>query len=224
MGKKVKTIYFVNGFLFSLLFITLLRNQIREIESGFFEDSPPCLLAKANRGANESALFSLLKGRPVSPSQGGQYERKVRGALNRKEGGPVRRDAGRPALSHSGGRGTPKLRPPHISDWLDELIETLMLVESGGQTDPPDGDGGRAVGALQIHKGAVDDVNRHYQTNFSYDDRRDFPKARLIARLYISMWLERHREEIAARIFNGGPRGWAKKSTDRYWEKVREAK
>ena len=86
------------------------------------------------------------------------------------------------------------------------------------------GDDGRAVGALQVHKGTVDDVNRYYRTNFSYCDRSDFTKARLIARLYIRMWMDIHKEEIAARIFNGGPRGWRNKSTVKYWRKIQGVK
>jgi len=109
----------------------------------------------------------------------------------------------------------------YAEDWLDKLLTKIHVVESGGQLEPPDGDGGRAVGALQLHKCVVDDVNRHYQTNFSYADRRDFPKARLIARLYIRMWLDAHKEEIACRIFNGGPRGWQKTSTDAYWKRIK---
>lgn len=123
-------------------------------------------------------------------------------------------------------------RPPRISidhtiddtidDWLDEVVEKIRLVESGGRSDPPDGDGGRAVGALQIHKCVVDDVNRYYNTDFTDDDRGDLTKSKVIAKLYISMWLDAHKKEIACRIFNGGPRGWRKKSTDRYWKRIQK--
>jgi hypothetical protein len=116
-----------------------------------------------------------------------------------------------------------KNQPLLFYDWLDDVVEKIHFVESSGRLNPPDGDGGRAVGALQLHKCVVDDVNRHYQTNFSYADRRDFPKARLIAQLYIAWWMHIHKEEIACRIFNGGPRGWRKQSTDAYWEKIKGA-
>ncbi len=109
-------------------------------------------------------------------------------------------------------------------DWPDELIEKIWQVESGGRINPPDGDGGEAIGPLQIHQGVLDDVNKRYGTKFCREDLRNLKTAKLIARLYISMWMEEHKEEIAARIFNGGPRGWRKKSTDSYWENIQGVK
>ena len=120
-------------------------------------------------------------------------------------GGQVRRDT---------------TRPPDY--WLDELIEKIWQVESSGRLNPPDGDSGEAAGPLQIHKCVIDDVNRRYGMDFSYADRRDLDKSKQIAKLYVTMWLEFHKQEIAARIFNGGPRGWQKKSTDAYWLKIQK--
>jgi len=109
-------------------------------------------------------------------------------------------------------------------DWLDELIRMIWVVESKCQYNPPDGDGGRAVGPLQLHTAAVDDVNFFCNQNFSYEDRRDPEKAKQIARLYIAYWLDCHKKEIACRIFNGGPLGWRKTSTDAYWGKIQGVK
>jgi len=111
---------------------------------------------------------------------------------------------------------------PDQVDWLDELIDKLWQVESAGSLNPPDGDGGRAAGPLQIHKCVVDDVNRFCRTDFTYSDRYEPAKAKQITRLYITLWLERNREELAARIFNGGPRGWRKTATNSYWAKVKK--
>ena len=216
-ARKVKAEYFITGFLFSLLFITLLRNRPPQA-GGFIGNNPFA------RTVSGSASFS--SGCPVCSSQGSLLSK---GNLL-KTGGLVTPDAVRPFIlarnfqKEGGGSAANRTRPPQHYGWLDELIGKIHIVESGGRLNPPDGDDGRAVGALQIHKGAVDDVNRYYKTNFSYSDRSDFPKARLMARLYIQMWMEKHKREIAARIFNGGPRGWQKKSTDEYWEKVRAAK
>ena len=214
MGRKVKGYeYFICGFLFSLLFITLLRNQVRENGPGFL-----------------ASCFSPNQGCPVCIPQGSFIDCKVRGALFNATGGPAGPNAGRPViltkaiLGMGGGSPVNTARHPQLCGWLDELIEKIHHAESGGQLDPPAGDNGRAVGALQMHKGAVDDVNRYYKTNFSYSDRSDFPKARLMAGLYVRMWMEKHREEIAARIFNGGPRGWEKLSTKKYWEKIEQVK
>ena len=104
--------------------------------------------------------------------------------------------------------------------WLEAVLDNIRQVESSGQSNPPPGDGGRAVGPYQLHKAAVDDVNRMFGVRFNYSDRTDTQKARLIAGLYISGWLEVHRAEIAARIYNGGPRGWRKQSTNAYWAKL----
>ena len=213
---RVKQAIFIIIF---LLFITLLRNP------------PP-----QAGGFIPASFISLIEGHPLRLSQGGLIDSKVRGALSNATGGPAGPNAGRPVilpidtLVKGGGSAANTARPPLLYGWIDTLIERIQQVESGSQKGEvksekiKDGDDGRAVGALQMHKGAVDDVNRYYKTNFSYSDRSDFPKARLMAALYIRMWMEKHREEIAARIFNGGPRGWQKKSTDEYWEKIRETR
>lgn len=105
--------------------------------------------------------------------------------------------------------------------WLDELIDKIHFVESSGRLNPPDGDGGRAVGPMQLHKCVVDDVNYFYKTNYKYEDRRDIDKSREIAKLYITMWMEKHREQIAALIFHYGPSAW-KQDVDGYWKKIRD--
>jgi len=107
------------------------------------------------------------------------------------------------------------------NNWLDELIERIWTVESDRRLAPPDGDGGRAIGPLQIHQCVLDDVNRKFGMRFTCADLHDIEKAKIVARMYIEMWMERHREEIAARIFKGGPRGWNSETTDEYWKKIR---
>ena len=107
-------------------------------------------------------------------------------------------------------------------DWLDELIEKIWLVESSGRLNPPDGDGGKAGGPLQIHPGVIKDVNQYYGTEFTLDDRFDLEKSKLIAKLYITMWMEIQREQIAARIYKGGPAGFERESTLEDWCKIEE--
>lgn len=104
--------------------------------------------------------------------------------------------------------------------WLDALIESIWFVESSCRTTPPDGDGGEAVGPLQLHGCVLADVNNYYGTGFRASDARDLAIAKQIAAMYIRMWMDKRKTEIAARIFKGGPRGWRKKSTDEYWEKI----
>jgi len=109
---------------------------------------------------------------------------------------------------------------PGCADWLDILIEKIHAVEASGQLTCPDGDGGRSVGPMQLTKAAVGDVNYYWGTHYSYEDRRDLTCAKQIARLYISMWIEIMQEEIAARIYNGGPRGFEKESTKKYFDRI----
>jgi len=50
---------------------------------------------------------------------------------------------------------------------LTQLISALIIVESNGR-DSAIGDGGLAVGPLQIHRGVVEDVNRLEGTSFTW--------------------------------------------------------
>lgn len=117
-----------------------------------------------------------------------------------------------------------------MNDLINYILPFLIAVESGGDPNAI-GDGGKAVGILQIHKCVVDDVNRIYGKAYAYADRLDVEKSNTIARLYLRYWgwyYEKHTDEKAtaetlARIHNGGPRGWKKKATEKYWAKVQKA-
>jgi hypothetical protein len=103
---------------------------------------------------------------------------------------------------------------------FDGLIENIWQVESSRRITAPVGDEGQSFGPLQISRDALIDVNRWYGKRYTIEDLQDLATAKQIARLYISMWLDANKDEIAARIFNGGPRGWEKQSTKEYWSKV----
>ena len=71
---------------------------------------------------------------------------------------------------------------------LTILIPLLIQVESSGNPNAI-GDGGKAVGILQIHKCVVDDVNRIYGKkgfHYEYDDRVSPHVSRDICRLYLT--------------------------------------
>lgn len=97
--------------------------------------------------------------------------------------------------------------------------------------NPPDGDGGRAVGPLQTHAAVVHDVNRIYGTNYTLADRRDPAMSRTMAAMYLTYYGEQYQRttgraptaEVYARIWNGGPTGYKKKATLKYWKKVQKA-
>jgi len=102
------------------------------------------------------------------------------------------------------------------------LISAMMLVESGGYAGAV-GDGGRALGVLQIHAGVVADVNQYYGTTYTHADAFDHFAAIRICRLYLAMHVPRNATpEIYARIWNGGPHGNKKASTLKYWKKVEQ--
>ncbi len=111
---------------------------------------------------------------------------------------------------------------------LENLVNACVAVESEGNPNAV-GDNGRAVGILQIWKITIDDVNRilGYQA-YSYDDRYSPEKSKEIFEIYVEYYGGIYRQttgleptdETYARIWNGGPKGWRKDSTDYYWYKV----
>ena len=110
------------------------------------------------------------------------------------------------------------------------FIDALIQVESSGN-DTAVGDGGKAVGCLQIWQVVIDDVNRVYHTNYRAPDRMDRRKSIEICVKYLAFWGKRYEKktgrkctrEILARIWNGGPNGYDKKNTVEYWNKVKMA-
>lgn len=130
---------------------------------------------------------------------------------------------------------------------FDDLLDAIEWVESKGDANAV-GDNGNAVGSFQIWKIYVDDVNRLLGKNiFGYLDRLDSHLSREMCLVYITHYEQNskklypysffHRElnksewkwgkqtpfERMARIHNGGPNGYKKKSTKPYWEKVKRA-
>jgi hypothetical protein len=90
-------------------------------------------------------------------------------------------------------------------------IELLVLVESGGNWNVV-GDGGAALGGMQIHREAVDDVNRILGTKtYRYADRTNPVKSREMARIYLGHYCTKRRLgreptiEDYVRCWNGGP-------------------
>ena len=108
------------------------------------------------------------------------------------------------------------------------LIPALIAVESGGNIAAI-GDHGNAVGCLQIRAECIADVNRIAGTAYTPSDRLSREKSAEICRLYLTHYGNAYRRrtgkeptaEILARIWNGGPRGYARSATAHYWEKTR---
>ena len=115
-----------------------------------------------------------------------------------------------------------------------KLVDALIQVESKGNLDAI-GDGGKAIGCLQIHKEVIDDVNKHYpnyyrEKLYTVDDAFCKDKAIEICWLYLKYWGNQYKrkhnkiptKEVYVRIWNGGPTGYEKQSTIKYWNKVKK--
>jgi hypothetical protein len=110
----------------------------------------------------------------------------------------------------------------------DSLLRAITYVESRGDNSAI-GDGGLAYGSLQIHRGVVLDVNRVYGTNYTHHDAFDRAAAVDLFHKYLAIYAIERRlgreptREDKARIWNGGPNGFKKDVTRRYWAKVEAA-
>jgi hypothetical protein len=101
------------------------------------------------------------------------------------------------------------------------LLDAIMQVESNGDSSAI-GDRGNAVGAYQIHKIYVDDVNRILgKAKYTYDCRKDKAKSRRMTEIYIDHYGRGKTDLQKARIHNGGPRGHKKKVTIKYAQKIK---
>lgn len=107
------------------------------------------------------------------------------------------------------------------------LLAALIAVESGGDARAI-GDGGRALGVLQIHAGVVQDVNRIAGRTWTHADAHRPEIAKQMAEIYLRHYVTPARLGRApttqdyARVWNGGPNGHRKSATLPYWRKVRQ--
>jgi hypothetical protein len=113
---------------------------------------------------------------------------------------------------------------------INLLIPFIIQVESGGDSLAYNAKED-ACGWLQIRMCVVEDVNRKYKMNFTSDDRDDKDKSIRICSMYLEIWGKHYEDstgkdatfEVLARIWNGGPLGYKKESTLKYWSKVESA-
>ena len=124
--------------------------------------------------------------------------------------------------SSSGGLQGDSLKAPTF------LLDAIEQVESNGDPNAI-GDNGKAVGSFQIWKTYVDDVNRILREHrYNYNDRYDPLLSRYMVKTYIGHYVTKKRLkrnptfEDMARIHNGGPNGYKKKCTEKYWEKIKK--
>ena len=109
-----------------------------------------------------------------------------------------------------------------------ELINALIIVESNGN-DQAVGDNGNAIGALQIWKPYWRDAGERANIGGQYRDcfTRDYSIQVFDAymkRYAREAWTnpKKFDAEKVARIHNGGPKGYKKTATIKYWKKVQK--
>lgn len=123
--------------------------------------------------------------------------------------------------------GTMLTAGPRRSDWsIREILDAIRMVESGDRSDPPDGDGGLAIGPYQIHRVYWKDALVADPTiGGRYDDCRSRAYAERIIAAFMQQYAaeawKTANAEVIARTHNGGPTGATKQATVRYWNRVR---
>jgi hypothetical protein len=119
------------------------------------------------------------------------------------------------------------LAAPARPTWdRDRILDAMRTVESGGRTDPPDGDQGRAIGPYQIHRAYWRDaVTFEPSLGGRYGDCRDRRYAERVIDAYMRRWVPgawaAGDAEVIARTHNGGPDGAARAATLPYWQRIR---
>jgi hypothetical protein len=102
----------------------------------------------------------------------------------------------------------------------ESFWRALHIVETSGRTGPIVGDGGKALGPLQIHRAY------HADSRIAGDYSRvsDLAYAKRVATAYFKRYAPQAWAsgdvETLARVHNGGPRGHLKPATKRYGAKV----
>jgi len=113
---------------------------------------------------------------------------------------------------------------PQLTPEQTQLVNALIQVESNGKDDAV-GDNGNAIGCLQIWKIYHTDAIERSNIGGVY---RDCFKRKYAIRVFDAYMRRYAREawtgtldaEKVARIHNGGPKGYKKEATIKYWKKV----
>ena len=104
------------------------------------------------------------------------------------------------------------------------LVDALIVVESSGNPKAFNKKED-ACGCLQIRPIMLREVNRilkkqDSKQRFTKEDRWDCEKSKEMFYIWARYHHENSSDEVIARNWNGGPRGYKKQSTEYYWHKV----
>ena len=116
--------------------------------------------------------------------------------------------------------------PQTLTPQQTELVNALIQVESNGQDDAV-GDNGSAIGCLQIWKIYWLDATERSNIGGKYLDCFTRNYSIKIFDAYMKRYAreawtnpKKFDAEKVARIHNGGPKGYRKTATEKYWKKV----
>jgi len=105
------------------------------------------------------------------------------------------------------------------------LLAAIKQVESGGDANAI-GDQGKALGAFQIWESYWRDGVAYVPSiGGGYQDCKDSKYAEFVVRAYLARYAPKGKTvtlEMLARIHNGGPRGYLKPATLKYWVKIQK--
>ena len=109
---------------------------------------------------------------------------------------------------------------------ITTLVDALIMVESNGNPNAYCKKE-KAVGCLQIRPVMLREVNRILRKQkstkrFSLEDRWDCGLSEEMFYIWRNYHHEDSSDEVIARCWNGGPRGYKKQSTKHYWQKVQK--
>ncbi len=103
-----------------------------------------------------------------------------------------------------------KLSKPQVKTEFERLLDAIAIVESGNNPSVI-GDHGEAIGAYQLHKEYVDDVNRLLikgATKYRYKDRLNIYHSKAMVVYYLLHYGKGKTIEQIAAIHCAGPNGW----------------
>lgn len=117
-------------------------------------------------------------------------------------------------------------KPVSDADW-DTFLNAISQVETHGRTNVKvlDTNNKHSYGCLQIQNLYLKDSGLNYTLEDLYNKDIAFK----VARAYLTRWGRAYERrtgkeatyEVLARIHNGGPRGYEKDATVKYWNKVK---
>lgn len=115
----------------------------------------------------------------------------------------------------------------HANATDKRFFNALHQVESSGRTGKIIGDGGKALGPLQIHRGYFQDASEADPSlGRDYNRVTDLEFSKRVVTAYLKRYAPKavttNDLETLARIHNGGPRGHKNPATVGYWNKVRK--